>query len=436
MQLGRRPFTAALLGATVASSGSVNDHDANTAGTNMKSTLDLSKFGTALFNRVLSGEPAGGNVLLSPLSVARSLALAASGATPGSDAEVQLLGALGASGAGEVPRLAAELLSSSRLEGEAGGGGVDLKMASSVWTAGVKDGFVETVRSVHAAQAEGLPETYAPLNDWIEEETDGSISAMFDPEKKVDPLTRALLVDAVRFKGSWTQRFDPDKTKAGTFTAQVGTDESTGAPVGEEREAQFMNEKRKMKVRDRMEQLGDAAVLRLDYGEAPVAESDGSPPSPLEYCALLVLPSDPSPGAMTKAAEGLESTPLSQVLDGLWPRDVVLSLPKFRLDWGTSTLVPALRSMGVKAPFDGTGMFEPMSDDPDVHLDDVLHKAAIEVTEEGTVAAAATVGVIMSRSLPPPPLELTFDRPFLMAILHVPTKTPLFLGRVSDPELQ
>jgi serpin B len=76
-----------------------------------------------------------------------------------------------------------------------------------------------------------------------------------------------------------------------------------------------------------------------------------------------------------------------------------------------------------------------MSDDPLVHLDEVFHKAVMEVTEEGTEAAAASVGIIMTRSMPMPPEKLVFDRPFVMIILHVPTKTPLFLARVDDPEL-
>jgi len=59
------------------------------------------------------------------------------------------------------------------------------------------------------------------------------------------------------------------------------------------------------------------------------------------------------------------------------------------------------------------------------------------VSEEGTVAAAATAVVMKSRSarpVEPEPLRLTFDRPFLMLVVHTPTGLPLFVGRFNRPE--
>lgn len=65
--------------------------------------------------------------------------------------------------------------------------------------------------------------------------------------------------------------------------------------------------------------------------------------------------------------------------------------------------------MGVKSGFASSSGFLRMSADPSVFIEDVLHKAVIEVNEEGTEAAAATA-VVMTRSLPPPPVEVTVDR--------------------------
>ena len=73
-----------------------------------------------------------------------------------------------------------------------------------------------------------------------------------------------------------------------------------------------------------------------------------------------------------------------------------------------------------------------MSEDPEVHIDEVLTKAVLEIDEEGTVAAAAAAVMMKRRCLPRPPLALTFDRPFLLAILHVPTGAPLFLARLHE----
>ncbi|MET1153923.1 serpin family protein, partial [Arthrobacter sp.] len=60
--------------------------------------------------------------------------------------------------------------------------------------------------------------------------------------------------------------------------------------------------------------------------------------------------------------------------------------------------------------------------------------ANISVGEKGTIAAAVTQLDVMSGSLPPQPdVELSFDRPFLYQIIHLPTGFPLFLGTVMDP---
>ena len=111
-----------------------------------------------------------------------------------------------------------------------------------------------------------------------------------------------------------------------------------------------------------------------------------------------------------------------------------LLLPRFKVSWGVQSLVPHLKRMGVSAVFEQDGMFTKMSSDPQLHLDDVLHKATMEVTEEGTVAAAATVGVMMARSAPARPLKVTLDRPFIMLVLHEPTMTPLFIAKIDHPE--
>jgi serpin B len=64
------------------------------------------------------------------------------------------------------------------------------------------------------------------------------------------------------------------------------------------------------------------------------------------------------------------------------------------------------------------------------YIRDVLHKAVIEVNEQGTVAAAATA-VVMTRSLPPPPVRVKLDRPFLFVVYDRPAKTLLFAAKVE-----
>ena len=79
-----------------------------------------------------------------------------------------------------------------------------------------------------------------------------------------------------------------------------------------------------------------------------------------------------------------------------------------------------------------------MTADPDAHLSDVLHKALLEVTEEGTVAAAATAAIMATRSISiqPPPERVVFDRPFAIAIEDAESGAPLFVGLVATPQFE
>eukprot|EP01083_Nonionella_stella_P144387 450734_1 len=69
----------------------------------------------------------------------------------------------------------------------------------------------------------------------------------------------------------------------------------------------------------------------------------------------------------------------------------------------------------------------------DAFVSNVYHGALMEVSEEGTEAAAATVVVFKRKSIPRT-FVLTFDRPFVVVVLHQPTGIPLFMGRVEQPD--
>ena len=75
-----------------------------------------------------------------------------------------------------------------------------------------------------------------------------------------------------------------------------------------------------------------------------------------------------------------------------------------------------------------------MNNDPWLYVDDVLHGACMEMTEEGTEAAAATVVVMKTRSARPQTLEFFLHRPFVLIVLHRPSGIPLFIAKVQSPD--
>merc|ERR1711920_892887 len=66
------------------------------------------------------------------------------------------------------------------------------------------------------AEAKHLPSSPAPINAWCNNATNRMIPSIID---NIDPLTVAVLVDAVYFKGSWTEKFDVKRTVRGEFHA-------------------------------------------------------------------------------------------------------------------------------------------------------------------------------------------------------------------------
>ena len=379
------------------------------------------------------------NVLISPFSIATLLSLVLAGTTSGSIGEKELLSSLVISSSTDLPLLSNEVLKSTSSVTSASdqknnsGDGVTFTSVNGIWVKdSILDLFVDYASNVYSAEASVLPDDYKPIDDYISTRTNGLISNML--QGPIDPLVQAVLVNAVYFKGSWKEQFNP------SFTAE----RNFHTVDGETHKAKFMFASRNMYVIRGSNELGGASAVLLDYGslnnKLQAATNIDSSTNPFK--ALFLLPSENTEESMNALITSLESLgkgnsniSLKQIINQrMRHMKTELLLPRFKVSWGVQSLVPHLKRMGVSAVFEQDGMFTKMSSDPRLHLDDVLHKATMEVTEEGTVAAAATVGVMMARSAPARPLKVTLDRPFIMLVLHEPTMTPLFIAKMDHPE--
>ena len=80
-----------------------------------------------------------------------------------------------------------------------------------------------------------------------------------------------------------------------------------------------------------------------------------------------------------------------------------------------------------------SGMQDNVSRGNSLFISKVIHKAFVDVNEEGTEAAAATAVVMGAASEPRTPIAFKADHPFMFVIRHNATGSILFMGRVQDP---
>jgi serpin B len=118
-------------------------------------------------------------------------------------------------------------------------------------------------------------------------------------------------------------------------------------------------------------------------------------------------------------------------------QEVEVYLPKFKITWGVFKLNDILIAMGMKdAFFLPPANFSGLTGKKDLYISHVLHKAFVEVNEEGTEAAAATAVVIAKESVAAPPPVFRADRPFVFMIRDNRSGTILFMGKISNPAIK
>jgi serine protease inhibitor len=360
-------------------------------------------FGFDLLRR-LSADSKGTNVVVSPLSIALALGMTLPGASDAVAAEMRKVLGLGdldadASSAayGNVMRtlLAADPATT-------------LRIANSIWyRAGFvpRQAFLEGNARHFQAGIRALDfsarDAAAAMNRWVEQATGGKIPSIV--REPIDPFVVMVLIDAVYFKGNWTDRFAPSRTKDDVFTRADGIRASC-----------------RMMSRD---------------GEMPYAETDEWQAVRLPYGkgAFRMTVVLPKPGvALDSDLAKLDAASWNALRHRLVPREGSLELPRFTTRY-RETLVDALRDLGMPAAFHGEAL---PRIGPRCFVSDVQHATFVEVDESGTEAAAATSVEVLGYTAPRERFRMRVDRPFLFVVDEASTGAILFAGRIDDPSLE
>jgi serpin B len=240
------------------------------------------------------------------------------------------------------------------------------------------------------------------INRWVEEQTREKIKDLI-AEGVLNPLTRLVLVNAIYFKGAWVYPFDKESTREGSFTLLDGS--RVEVPM------MFL-------AKDLLYMRGkNFSAVRLPYRDSAMG-------------MLILVPDE---GQFEAVQSALTPQMLEEVRTSLSGTAVRLAMPKFKMETSFN-LSQTLAEMGMPLAFDRSlADFSGMTGRKDLFISDVVHKAFLDVNEEGTEAAAATAVIMELKSMPMEEVELTIDRPFLFFIEDQQSGTILFGGRVVDP---
>ena len=220
-------------------------------------------------------------------------------------------------------------------------------------------------------------------------------------------MTRLVLTNAIYFKGDWAVKFKEENTEPADF---------------------HVNEDKIVDVQ-MMYQKGD-----FGYSENDNMQLLQLPYKGQELSMLIILPE--SIAALSSVESRFGSDTIRSWLSQMREREVDVYLPKFKMTCGTLELNKILSEMGMKDAFSDAADFSGMTGGRDLFISNVMHKAFVEVNEEGTEAAAATGVGMKLLSLPAPPPVFRADRPFIFMILDNNTQCILFIGRVVNPTIE
>jgi serpin B len=245
------------------------------------------------------------------------------------------------------------------------------------------------------------------INGWVALRTHDRIRDILS-EGSVTSATRLVLVNAIYFHGEWQQAFERKATRPEPFYAE-----------GTQRNVAMMH-----KAGGRYGEHAGVKLLELVYRGGDLGMMFALPPT---RSGLQELEARLDPALVVSWARSLQPD-----------NEVVVALPKFRIETGSIELTGLLNALGMRSAFSDLADFSGMSErrEDQFHVDRVVHKAFVELDEVGTEAAAAT-GVVMdfttsieTRRAPP---VFRADHPFLFLLRDLRTGAILFLGRVVEP---
>jgi serpin B len=361
------------------------------------------EFALALYGQIKSDKE---NVFFSPYSISAALTMAYAGARGESEKQMSKVLHFDLNQERFHPKYR-DLL--KYIEGLNSGDSVALSTAQAMFAQkdySFLDSYFNLVKSYYGAELQmvdfklSLEKSRQTINDWVAVRTKNRIQNLI-VQGMITELARLVLVNAIYFKASWDKGFDEKLTTSANF---YPTPERAIA-------ADFMKKEEVYQYR----QDEGLQLVELPYCDSTIS-------------MLIFLPKDASAMQKAETLLQMEST-YTYWLSEMKPTKVKLLLPKFKIT-SEFELSEVLKKMGMPHPFSNSADLSGITGKNDLMIDKVIHKAFVEVSEQGTEAAASTAVVIRQKSAMILP-EINVNRPFVFIIKDNKFGSILFMGRVN-----
>ena len=360
------------------------------------------QFAFELFKEVL-GMSDEDNIMISPLSVSYALGMAYNGAAATTLEAFNNVLHFNELSRDEVNESYKDLMGQLiHLDEE-----VEFAIANSIWYRMgyyVLPDFISTNQEYFDATVSELdfsdPGAVDIINGWIEEKTNDKIQDMLD---YIPPDAVMYLVNAIYFNAAWKYSFDPEETQGGTFYLEDGNTH----------QADFM----KVNGLFSYTSTEDFEAVELPYGDST-------------FSMVVILPYQ---GLTPDELAGqMDHTSWKDWFSSSEMTDVQVEMPKFKYGW-KDLLNDPLINLGLGVAFSNDADFSLINPAGELFISRVIHQTFIDVMEEGTEAAAATIVEFRENAGVPQPVMFRADRPFLYLIKENSSGAIMFMGKLGKP---
>lgn len=345
-----------------------------------------------------------GNIFVSPTSLYMALAMVYNGADGVTKNEIaKVLEAEGLAPE-EMNKANASLVTKLASDSE----DIELNIANSIW---VKEGytfresFTESSQDYYNAKIETIdvtdPASADSINDWVSDATNGKIEEMVP--KPLPGNLVAVLLNAIYFNGAWQFPFAEEATQELPFHLSDGSTAQVPLMTLQEELSYLETE--------------NFQAVSLPYGEG-------------EMNMHVFLPAENS--SLDEFKEAMNEKEWTDWLTQFEMKRGTVRVPKFELEYEV-ILNDTLKELGMETAFNSVDLSKMFETSGGLFISEVKQKSFINVSEEGTEAAAATSVAVEESEPAEPPFELTVNRPFFFAITDEETGVILFMGSIENP---